>query len=77
MFKTYLKELITPDHLIRALHSQNTGLLVPRVSKSNIGGGAFSYQDQVLCNQLPVWIQEAVSLFKTRLKTFLFDKAPN
>ncbi|KAI3373418.1 hypothetical protein L3Q82_022031, partial [Scortum barcoo] len=60
------------------LRSQNSGLLVvPRVSRSSLGGRAFSYQAPVLWNQLPVWVREAdtVSVFKNRLKTFFFDKA--
>lgn len=37
-----LIELLTPCHLTRVLHSQNTGLLVvPMVSISSIGGRAF------------------------------------
>ncbi|XP_054872842.1 F-BAR and double SH3 domains protein 1 isoform X2 [Amphiprion ocellaris] len=62
----------------RTLHSQTAGLLVvPRISKSRMGGRAFSYQAPLLWNQLPVWVREAdtLSIFKTRLKTFLFDKA--
>ncbi|KAI3356438.1 hypothetical protein L3Q82_017656 [Scortum barcoo] len=38
-----------------AVRSQNAGLLVvPRVSRSSLGGRAFSYQAPVLWNQLPV-----------------------
>ncbi|KAI3352067.1 hypothetical protein L3Q82_020882 [Scortum barcoo] len=75
---SYLNELITPYQPTRVLRSQNAGLLVvPRVSRSSLGGRAFSYQAPVLWNQLPVWVREAdtVSVFKNRLKTFLFDKA--
>ncbi len=75
---SYLKELIVPYYPTRALRSQNAGLLVvPRVSKSRMGARAFSYQAPLLWNQVPVWVREAdtVSTFKSRLKTFLFDKA--
>ncbi|XP_038581024.1 uncharacterized protein LOC119907367, partial [Micropterus salmoides] len=75
---SYLKELIIPYYPTRALRSQNAGLLVvPRVSKSRLGARAFSYQAPLLWNQVPVWVQEAdtISTFKSRLKTFLFDKA--
>ena len=76
---SYLKDLVLPYHPNRPLRSQNTGLLVvPRVCKSRMGGGAFSYQaPPLLWNQLPMTVREAepLSVFKVRLKTFLFDKA--
>ena len=62
----------------RALCPQTAGLLVvPRVSKSRMGGRAFSYQAPLLWNKLPVNVREAdtLSTFKIRLKTFLSDKA--
>ena len=74
----YLKELLVPYYPTRALRSQNTGLLVvPKVSKSRMGGRAFNYQAPLLWNHLPVSVREAdtLSTFKSRLKTFLFDKA--
>ncbi|KAI3372244.1 hypothetical protein L3Q82_022753, partial [Scortum barcoo] len=45
-----LMNLITPyHHPTRVLRSQNAGLLVvPRVSRSSLGGRAFSYQAPVL-----------------------------
>ncbi|XP_054860077.1 uncharacterized protein LOC129347328 [Amphiprion ocellaris] len=75
---SYLKDLIVPYYPSRTLRSQTAGLLVvPRISKSRMGSRAFSYQVPLLWNQLPVWVREAdtLSTFKTRLKTFLFDKA--
>ncbi|XP_029284776.1 uncharacterized protein LOC115006618, partial [Cottoperca gobio] len=74
----YLKDLIVPYKPTRALRSQTAGLLVvPRVSKSTMGARAFSYQAPLQWNQLPVCVREAdtLSTFKSRLKTFLFDKA--
>ena len=74
----YLKELIVPYYPTRALRSQNAGLLVvPRISKTRMGGRAFSYQAPLLWNQLPDSVRGAdtLSTFKNRLKTFLFDKA--
>ena len=74
----YLKELIIPYRPNRALRSQNAGLLVvPTVSKARLGGKAFSYRAPLLWNQLSPWVREADSLstFKSRPKTFLFDKA--
>ncbi|XP_072251171.1 uncharacterized protein [Leuresthes tenuis] len=75
---SYLKDLIVQYFPNRALRSQTAGLLVvPRVSKSRMGGRAFSYQAPLLWNKLPVNVREAdtLSTFKIRLKTFLFDKA--
>ena len=78
MAPSYLKDALVPYHPNRALRSQNAGLLVvPKVYKSTVGGRAFSSQAPVLWNQLPVHVKEAdtVSIFKTRLKTFLFEIA--
>ncbi|XP_071350987.1 uncharacterized protein [Trachinotus anak] len=75
---SYLGELIVPYFPNRILRSLNAGqLVVPRVSKSRMGGRAFSYQAPLLWNQLPVWVREAdtLSTFKIRLKTVLFSKA--
>ncbi|TWW78410.1 hypothetical protein D4764_11G0005310 [Takifugu flavidus] len=52
---SYLEELVTPYQPNRPLRSQNAGLLVvPRVSRSRMGGRAFSYQAPLLWNRLPV-----------------------
>ena len=75
---SYLKELIVPYQPARALRSQNSGLLViPRICKSRMGGRAFSYQAPLLWNNLPGSVRGAdtLSTFKSRLKTFLFDKS--
>ena len=75
---TYLKELIIPYCPTRALRSQNAGLLVtPSISKNRLGGRAFSYRAPLLWNQLSPWVKEADTLttFKSRLKTFLYDRA--
>ena len=75
---SYLKELIVPYVPARALRSQNAGLLVvPRICKSRMGGRAFNYQAPLLWNLLPDSVRGAdtLSTFKSRLKTFLFDKA--
>ncbi|TWW58969.1 hypothetical protein D4764_06G0004990 [Takifugu flavidus] len=56
----YLEELVTPYQPNRPLALSNAGLLVvPRVSRSRMGGRAFSYQAPLLWNQLPV--QPAIS----------------
>uniref|UniRef100_A0A674PEA0 Reverse transcriptase domain-containing protein n=1 Tax=Takifugu rubripes TaxID=31033 RepID=A0A674PEA0_TAKRU len=75
---SYLEELVIPYHPNRLLRSQNAGpRVVPRVSRSRMGGRAFSYQAPLLWNQLPVQVREADSIatFKIRLKTYLFEKA--
>ena len=73
-----LKELVVPYQPTRALRSQNSGLLVvSKVSKSRVGARAFSYQAPLLWNHLPLSVREAdtICTFKSRLKTFLYDKA--
>ncbi|TWW63268.1 hypothetical protein D4764_03G0002760 [Takifugu flavidus] len=55
-----LSELVIPYQPNRPLRSQNAGLLVvPRVSRSRMGGRAFSYQAPLLWNQLPVQAKAA------------------
>ncbi|XP_059203563.1 uncharacterized protein LOC131982996 [Centropristis striata] len=75
---SHLKDLIMPYYPSTALRSQNSRLLVvPKVLKSRLGAKAFSYQAPLLWNHLPVSVREAdtLSLFKSKLKTFIFDKA--
>ncbi|MEY6417160.1 hypothetical protein WJF81_24955, partial [Salmonella enterica subsp. enterica serovar Corvallis] len=51
---SYIRDLIGPYVPNRALCSQTAGLLVvPRVSRSRMGGRSFSYQAPLLWNQLP------------------------
>src|SRR4029434_1284164 len=69
----YLKELVVPYCPLRPLCSQSAGLLViPRISKTTVGGRAFSYRAPLLWNNLPASIRNADTLpiFKSRLKTF-------
>ena len=75
---SYLKELIVPYVPTRTLRPRHAGLLVvPSISKSRMGGRAFSCQAPLLWNHLPDSVRGAdtLSMFKSRLKTFLFDKA--
>ena len=75
---SYLKELVVRYYPTRALRSENAELLVvPKISKSRSGARAFSYQAPLLWNHLPALVREAdtLSTFKSRLKTFLFEKA--
>ena len=74
----YIKERIVPYHPFKTLRSKDAGLLViPRISKSRMGGKAFSYQAPLMWNHLQLLVREADTLSdsKSRLKTFLFDKA--
>ena len=79
----YLKELIEPYQPLRTpTRSQYAKMLkIPQKSKvkARIGGRAFKHQAPQLWNLLPISIREAdtLNIFKTRLKTFLYDKAYN
>ncbi|MCJ8747469.1 hypothetical protein PDJAM_G00153810, partial [Pangasius djambal] len=74
----YLSDMLVPYVPPRLLRSKDAGcLLVPRIAKTTAGGRAFSYQAPKLWNSLPVNVREAdtVSVFKSRLKTYLFSLA--
>uniref|UniRef100_A0A3B1JNM0 Reverse transcriptase domain-containing protein n=1 Tax=Astyanax mexicanus TaxID=7994 RepID=A0A3B1JNM0_ASTMX len=74
----YLQELLTPYNPPRSLRSQDAGLLlVPRIRKNYAGGRAFFYKAPQLWNSLPINIRDSdtLSIFKSRLKTFLFAQA--
>ena len=75
----YLKELINPYKPNRTpVRSQYAKTLtVPKISKVTIGGRAFRSQAPQLWNLLPASVRGADTLctFKTRLKTFLYDRA--
>ena len=72
---SYLQQLVVPSLSPRTLRSQDSGLLVIlRISRSQMGGGAFGYQAPLLLRHLPVSVQKADTLcdFVSRIKTFLF-----
>ncbi|XP_076829950.1 uncharacterized protein LOC143475954, partial [Brachyhypopomus gauderio] len=74
----YLSELIDYYNPSRPLRSQNAGfLLVPKISKTTAGGRAFSFKAPQLWNSLPAPIRDSdtVPIFKSRLKTHLFNQA--
>ena len=77
----YLKELIVPYNPLRTLARPQYAkmLKIPDMRKVKVraGGRAFKYQAPQLWNLLPVSVREAdtVNIFKTKLKTFLYDKA--
>ena len=77
----YLKDLIEPRKTDRPGRSQYAKMLEPpkKIPKVKTGARAFKYQAPQLWNLLPVLVREADTLciFKTRLKTFLYDKAYN
>ena len=77
----YLKDLIEPRKSDRPGRSQYAKMLEPpkKIPKVKTGARAFKYQAPQLWNLLPVLVREADTLciFKTRLKTFLYDKAYN
>ena len=74
----YLQQSLVPYQPGRSLRSQNANLLVvSRVRKTTVGGRAFSYLAPLLWNRLPADVKQApnVSIFKTKLKTLLFQTA--
>ena len=77
----YLEELIEPRKMARPVRSQYANMLeVPKkIPKARTGARAFKYQAPQLWNLLPASVRAADTLcmFKTRLKTFLYDKAYN
>ena len=71
----YLNYSLLPYTPSRMLRSQGAGLVIPRITKSTIGGRAFSFRGPHLWNNLPahVWSTDTITLFKARLKTYLFS----
>jgi len=75
---SYLRELLSEYNPSCTLRSQNSRLLIiPRLSKVSKSGRSFSYLAPRLWNDLPTDVRESVTVdnFKSRLKTFLFNKA--
>lgn len=73
----YLSQLLTPYTPPRPLRSLGSNLLViPSINKKSAGGRAFSYRAPFLWNSLPHDIRNATSttIFKSRLKTYLFTQ---
>ena len=77
----YLEELIEPRSTARPVRPQYANMLVvpKKIPKARTGARAFKYQAPQLWNLLPVSVRTADTLcvFKSRLKTFLYDKAYN
>ncbi len=75
---SYLSDLLIDHQPTRALRSANLRLLVvPRTRLKSRGDRAFAVAAPSLWNSLPTEIRTAPTLpiFKSRLKTFLFDPA--
>ncbi|KAI5085332.1 hypothetical protein C0J45_23157, partial [Silurus meridionalis] len=74
----YLSELLYQYDPPRLLRSKGAGyLLVPQIMKTTAGGRSFSYKDPQLWNSLPTSVRDSdtVSVFESRLNTFLFSQA--
>ncbi|KAF4070683.1 hypothetical protein AMELA_G00288330 [Ameiurus melas] len=77
----YLSDLLVLYDLPRLLRSKGAGYLtLPRIVKATAGGRAFAYRAPQLWNSLPISVRDSdtVSVFTSRLKTYLFTQAyPN
>ena len=74
---SYLEPIIQEYHSLRTLRSSTRSLLcIPSIKSNSYGGRAFSATAPKLWNSIPEYIKraETVETFKTRLKTFLFQK---
>ena len=74
----YLRELLTPYTPARSLRSESRNLLqVPPFKLKSYGGRSFACTAPQIWNNLPDDVRSASSLtvFKTRLKTYLFREA--
>ena len=71
----YIRNMLNYSISSVNLRSSSKGLLiVPRVRLVNYGEQSFSYAAPKLWNEIPEYIRksETLSIFKTRLKTYLF-----
>jgi hypothetical protein len=78
----YISEMLIPKQSSDrwTLRSDGQGLLhIPKTNCKTLGDRAFAYAAPHLWNSLPLDIRncENISVFKKRLKTFLFNKAYN
>ena len=74
----YIRQMLIPYTPSRALRSSSKHLLyTPKTSKKTYGDRAFSAAAPRLWNGLPLEIKtsSSISIFKSRLKTFLFKLA--
>uniref|UniRef100_H2ZV52 Reverse transcriptase domain-containing protein n=1 Tax=Latimeria chalumnae TaxID=7897 RepID=H2ZV52_LATCH len=73
----YLWDLLTPYVPARPLRSESGNFLVVPRFRSKLGKRSFSYQAAVSWNALPLCLKSSpsLSIFKSHLKTFLFESA--
>lgn len=72
----YLSELLIPYQPARALRSANQDLLTVPSYKSQYNRHSFSVVGPTLWNDLPHYIKDtsSINIFKSRLKTYLFNR---
>ena len=74
---SYLEPIIQGYHPLRTLRSSTRSLFrIPSIKSNSYGGRAFTETAPKLWNSIAEYIKraETVETFKTRLKTFLFQK---
>ncbi len=78
MAPSYISDLLIEHNVTRSLRSSNQRLLfIPKTRRKCRGDRAFATTAPRLWNDLPLFIRMAssVAIFKSKLKTYLFDKA--
>ncbi len=78
MAPSYISDLLIEHNVTRSLRSSNQRLLfIPKTRRKCRGDHAFATTAPRLWNDLPLFIRMAssVAIFKSKLKTYLFDKA--
>ncbi len=78
MAPSYISNLLIEHNVTRSLRSSNQRrLFMPKTRRKCRGDRAFATTAPRLWNDLPLFIRMAssVAIFKSKLKTYLFDKA--
>ncbi len=78
MAPSYISDLLIEHNVTRSLRSSNQKLLfIPKMRRKCRRDRAFATIAPRLWNDLPIFIRMAssVAIFKSKLKTYLFDKA--
>ncbi len=78
MAPSYISDLLIEHNVTRSLRSSNQRLLfIAKTRRKCRGDRAFATTAPRLWNDLPLFIRMAssVAIFKSKLKTYLFDKA--
>ena len=73
----YLSRHLQPRNCVRNLRSSDTHLLCQSFTKTDLARRGFCYSAPTVCNSLPRTVLESpsITVFKSRLKTHLFDLA--